>query len=412
MPDTDITRAFPEHSSERLKMSDYITSTPLDTDYFALLRDVPQEDQLFWDRAREFSTSTLDELTLAWDKGEYPLHLVRRMGELDLLTDGVEGPGLTKMSPLAAGLVNMEISRGDGSMGTVIAVQGGLALRSIAFYGSDEQKATWLVPIARAEKIAAFALTEPDHGSDSVGLTTTAQKVDGGWLINGKKMWIGNGSVGDVSVVWARDEENNVRGFLVEQDTPGYRATTMTGKGSLRAMHQARITFDNVLIPADAVLPGAKNFRDTGKVLHATRAGVAWSALGHATAVFEAALSYSNQRVQFGKKLAGFQLVQERLTSMLSQLTAMQLYCLQLAHLDEAGLLTPTQASLGKFHNTRTARTIAAMARDMLGGNGILLENHVIQHMADIESIHTYEGTESIQALLIARDLTGMSAFS
>jgi glutaryl-CoA dehydrogenase len=297
-------------------------------------------------------------------------------------------------------------------MGTVIAVQGGLALRSIAFYGSDEQKAKWLVPLARAEKLGAFALTEPDHGSDSVGLQTRAHKVADGWLINGEKMWIGNGSVGDVSVVWARDDEDNVRGFLVEQNLPGYNAVTMTGKGSLRAIHQARITLDNVLVSADAILPGAKNFRDTGKVLHATRTGVAWSALGHATAVFEAALSYSNQRVQFGKKLAGFQLVQERLTNMLSQLTAMQLYCLRLAQLDEAGLLTPTQASLGKYHNTRTARNIAAMARDMLGGNGILLENHVIQHMADLESIHTYEGTESIQALLIARDLTGMSAFS
>jgi glutaryl-CoA dehydrogenase len=186
----------------------------------------------------------------------------------------------------------------------------------------------------------------------------------------------------------------------------------MTGKGSLRAIHQALITFDNMLVPEDAILPGAKNFRDTGKVLHSTRTGVAWSALGHATAVFEAALSYSTQRVQFGKKLAGFQIVQERLTTMLSQLTAMQLYCLRLAQLDEAGLMTPTQASLGKYHNTKTARSIAALARDMLGGNGILLENHVIQHMADIESIHTYEGTESIQALLIARDLTGLSAFS
>jgi glutaryl-CoA dehydrogenase len=393
-------------------MADYITSTPLDMDYFAVFRDVPAADQAFWARARQFSTSTLDELTLAWDKAEYPLHLVRQMGDLDLLTDGVEGPGLTTMSPLAAGLVNMEISRGDGSMGTVIAVQGGLALRSIAFYGSDEQKAKWLVPIARAEKIAAFALTEPDHGSDSVGLATTAQRVEGGWLINGEKKWIGNGSVGDVTVVWARDDEDNVRGFIVEQNTPGYNATTMTGKGSLRAIHQALITFDDMLVPADAILPGAKNFRDTGKVLHSTRAGVAWSALGHATAVFEAALSYSTQRVQFGKKLAGFQIVQERLANMLSQLTAMQLYCLQLAHLDSAGILTPTQASLGKYHNTRTARSIAAMARDMLGGNGILLENHVIQHMADIESIHTYEGTESIQALLIARDLTGVSAFS
>jgi glutaryl-CoA dehydrogenase len=398
-------------------MTDYDVSTPLDTDFYALFADIPAADREIWDRARTFSVDTLDELADAWEKAEYPLHLVRRLGQLDLLTDGVEGPGLAPMSPLAAGLVNMEISRGDGSMGTVIAVQGGLALRSIAMHGSDDQKAKWLVPLARAEKLGAFALTEPDHGSDSAGLETSARRDGDDWVLNGAKRWIGNGSVGDVTVVWARVEEGeggdngNVRGFLVEQDTPGYVATTMTGKGSLRAIHQADIVLTDVRIPLENVLPGARTFKDTSTVLAATRLGVAWSALGHATAVFEAALSYSTQRVQFGKKLAGFQLVQERLTGMLAQLTSMQLHCLRLAELDAAGTLTPMQASLSKYHNTRTARQIASVARDLLGGNGILLENHVIRHLVDIESIHTYEGTESIQALLIGRQLTGVSAF-
>ncbi len=392
-------------------MTDYDVSAPLDTDFYALFAEIPAADRAIWDRARAFSVDTLDELAAAWEKAEYPLHLVRRLGYLDLLTDGVEGPGLSPMSPLAAGLVNMEISRGDGSMGTVIAVQGGLALRSIALHGSDEQKAKWLVPLARAEKLGAFALTEPDHGSDSAGLETTAHRDGDEWVLNGAKRWIGNGSVGDVTVVWARDDNGNVRGFLVEQDTPGYVATTMTGKGSLRAIHQADIVLTDVRIPVDNVLPGARTFKDTSTVLAATRLGVAWSALGHATAVFEAALSYSTQRTQFGKKLAGFQLVQERLTGMLAQLTSMQLHCLRLADLDARGTLTPMQASLSKYHNTRTARQIAAVARDLLGGNGILLENHVIRHLVDIESIHTYEGTESIQALLIGRELTGVSAF-
>ncbi|TFB84427.1 acyl-CoA dehydrogenase [Cryobacterium algoricola] len=392
-------------------MPDYDVSVPLDTDYYELFRDVPAADRAFWDRARAFAIETLDEVTEAWDKAEYPLHLVRRLGELDLLTDGVAGPGLTAMSPLAAGLVNMEISRGDGSMGTVVAVQGGLALRSIALYGSEAQKAEWLVPLARAEKLGAFALTEPDHGSDSVALETTATREGDAWVITGEKKWIGNGSVGDVTVVWARDDDGNVRGFLVPQDTPGYQAQTITGKGSLRGIHQARIVLDNVRVPLDALLPGTRTFKDTATVLFATRLGVAWSALGHATAVFEAALSYSNQRIQFGKPLAGFQLVQERLTRMLSQLTAMQLYCLRLAELDAAGTMRPIQASLAKYHNTRAAREIAATARDVLGGNGILLENHVIRHLADIESLHTYEGTESVQSLLIGRDLTGVSAF-
>ncbi|MDJ0348744.1 acyl-CoA dehydrogenase family protein [Cryobacterium sp. PH29-G1] len=392
-------------------MPDYDVSAPLDTDYYGVFADVPDADRAFWSRARTFAVETLDELTEAWDKAEYPLHLARRLGELDLLTDGVEGPGLTPMSPLAAGLVNMEISRGDGSMGTVVAVQGGLALRSIAMFGSDEQKATWLVPLARAEKLGAFALTEPDHGSDSVALETTAHRDGDEWVINGEKKWIGNGSVGDVTVVWARDDDGNVRGFLVDQSLPGYHGETMTGKGSLRAVHQARITLTDVRVPLDAVLPGTHTFKDTAVVLFATRLGVAWSALGHATAVFEAALSYAQQRVQFGKPLAGFQIVQERLTLMLSELTSMQLHCMRLSELDAAGTLRPIQASLAKFHNTRAARNLASIARDMLGGNGILLENHVIRHLADIESIHTYEGTESIQSLLIGRDLTGVSAF-
>ncbi|TFD69218.1 acyl-CoA dehydrogenase family protein [Cryobacterium sp. Hb1] len=392
-------------------MPDYDVSAPLDTDYYGVFADVPEADRAFWTRARTFAVETLDELSEAWDKAEYPLHLARRLGELDLLTDGVEGPGLTPMSPLAAGLVNMEISRGDGSMGTVVAVQGGLALRSIAMFGSDEQKATWLVPLARAEKLGAFALTEPDHGSDSVGLETTAHRDGDEWVINGEKKWIGNGSVGDLTVVWARDNDDNVRGFLVDQSLPGYHGETMLGKGSLRAVHQARITLTDVRIPLDAVLPGTHTFKDTAAILFATRLGVAWSALGHATAVFEAALNYAQQRVQFGKPIAGFQIVQERLTLMLSELTSMQLHCMRLAELDAAGTLRPIQASLAKFHNTRAARSLASLARDMLGGNGILLENHVIRHLADIESIHTYEGTESIQSLLIGRDLTGVSAF-
>ena len=393
-------------------MPEIDVSTALDTDYYAVFKDVPEADRQFWKRARTFADETLDEVNEAWDKAEFPVHLARRLGELDLLTDGVAGPGLTPMSPLAAGLVNMEISRGDGSMGTVIAVQGGLALRSIAYFGSDEQKATWLVPLARGHKLGAFALTEPGHGSDSVSLETTAVRRGDSWVINGDKKWIGNGSVGDVTVVWARDEENHVRGFLVEQSTPGYLGRTIRGKASLRAIHQAHITLTDVRVPLTAVLPGTHSFKDASTVLLATRLGVAWAALGHATAVFEAALTYARERVQFGKTLASFQLVQERLTRMLATLTTMQLTCRHLAALDQAGTLTPTQAALAKYSNTRGAREMAAVARDMLGGNGILLENHVIRHMADIESLHTYEGTESIQALLIGRDLTGISAFA
>ncbi|WP_336854542.1 acyl-CoA dehydrogenase family protein [Sinomonas albida] len=396
-------------------MPDYDVSQALDTDYygvFSALGGIPAADRAHWERARQFVDEALPIINDCWDRAEYPVHLVKRMGELNLLADGIDVPGLEPMSPLAAGLVNMEISRGDGSLGTIVAVQGGLALRSIAFHGSDAQKERWLGPLARGEELGSFALTEPDHGSDSVSLETRARLDGDHWVLDGEKKWIGNGASGGVTVVWARDEAGDVRGFLVEQDTPGYEAEVIEGKASLRAIHQARIRLESVRIPKDQVLPGARTFKDTSRVLVATRLGVAWSALGHATAAYEAALSYATQRVQFGKPLAKFQLVQDRLSQMLAELTSMQLHCVHVAALDAAGQMRPTQASMAKYHNTRKARFIASTARDLLGGNGILLENHVIRHLADIESIHTYEGTESVQALLIGRDVTGVGAFA
>lgn len=396
----------------------YDTTSRRDSDYYAVFADIPAADRAAWDRAKAYVDEVGPRMADAWDRAEYPLDVARRMGELDLVVDGIQHPALTRMSPLAAGLVNMEISRGDGSLGTVLAVQGGLALRTLALFGSDAQQERWLRPLADATVLGSFALTEPDHGSDSVSLETVARRDGTEWVLRGAKKWIGNGASGGITFVWARvDAEDDefhgaVRCFLVEQDTPGYTGTVIDGKGSLRAIHQAHITLDDVRVPLDAVLPGTRSFKDASTVLYATRSGVAWSALGHATACYEAALSYALQRVQFGRPLAKFQMVQERLTHMLEDLTAMQLYCRRLADLETAGELRPTQASLAKFHNTRAARRIAGVARDLLGGNGILLQNGVMQHMADIEAIHTYEGTESVQALLLGRDITGMSAFA
>lgn len=390
------------------------------TDYYAVFADIPAADREVWERAQAYVDEVGTRMQDAWDAGEYPLEIAMRGGQLDLFNDGIVHPALTRFSPLGAGLVNMEISRGDGSLGTVLAVQGGLALRTLALFGSDQQQARWLVPVARGEVAASFALTEPDHGSDSVSLETVAHwdATTREWVIDGVKKWIGNGASGGITFVWARVEADDdefhgaVRCFLVTQDTPGYTGTVIQGKASLRGIHQAHIVLDGVRVPADAVLPGTKSFKDASTVLYSTRSGVAWSALGHATACYEAALAYSQQRIQFGKPLAKFQMVQERLANMLEELTAMQLYCRWMADLEERGELRPTQASLAKYHNTRAARRIASTARDMLGGNGILLENGVMQHLADIEAIHTYEGTESVQALLIGRDITGMSAFA
>ena len=392
---------------------DYLLSEPLDPDMAGVFTDIPEEDRAYWDRARRFvAEDVLPIIDGYWDRAESPLHLATRLGELDLLRDGVDVEGLPQQSTLAAGLVQAEISRGDGSVGTMVGVQGALALRSIALLGSAEQKAEWLVPLARGTKLAAFALTEPTHGSDSVSLETTARTVDGGFIINGAKKWIGNGSVGDIAVVWARADDGKVHGYLVPQDSPGYSATTIEGKISLRAILQANIVLENVFVPTDAALPGARSFADTSRVLESTRLGVAWASLGHATACYETAVHYAAQRIQFGRPLAASQIVQERLARMLSELTSLQTLVKQLTVRQDAGLLTGPQAALGKYTATRTARSIAATARDMLGGNGILLENRVARHFSDIEALHTYEGTETVQALIIGRDITGFSAFA
>ncbi|GAA2243693.1 acyl-CoA dehydrogenase family protein [Promicromonospora sukumoe] len=396
---------------------DYDLTQPLDIDFAGAFADITEEERAQQLAVRQFvQDEVLPVIDGYWERYEVPMDLVKRMAELDFLRDGVDVPGFRKISKMAEGLSAMEMSRGDGSVTTICGVQGGLALRSITMLGSDEQIEKYAGPMARGEILGAFALTEPTHGSDSVGLETSAVKEtrDGveGYVINGEKKWIGFGSIGDISVVWARGEDGQVHGYIVPQDTPGYRATTIEGKLSLRAIHQAHIVLDDVFVPADCLLPKSRSFKDTGRVLFATRLGVAWGAVGQAIACYETAVAYSQQRVQFGRPLAASQMVQERLTKMLSILTQMQLLVKQMTRLDEAEQLTGPQASLAKYTCTRGAREIAAIARDLLGGNGILLENRVARHFADIEALHTYEGTESMQALIIGREITGTSAFA
>ena len=278
--------------------------------------------------------------------------------------------------------------------------------------GSEEQKQRWLPGMARLELVGAFGLTEPEHGSDSVSLETRARRDGDAWVLDGAKRWIGNGSVAHRTVIWARDDDGAVRGFAVDTSTPGYAATVIPRKGSMRSVWQADITLEGVRVPDADRLPGAETFADTARVLATTRATCAWMALGHATAAYDAALRYTRERVQFGKPLAAFQIVQERLVRMLAELTGMQLYCMQIAQLAESGELGPTIAGLAKMNNTRKARWVVAEARDLLGGNGILLDNHVMRHMADLESIHTFEGTETVQTLVVGREITGHSAFT
>lgn len=386
----------------------------LGTDYFSL-RDpfTPAQEEIL-ERVRAFvDDEVLPVINDYWERAEFPWPLVEKLGKLGVVGAQIEGYGCPGLDPISAGLVQMELSRGDGSLATFLGVQAGLAMTAIFRCGSEEQKQRWLPPMATCERIGAFALTEPEHGSDSIALETSARRDGDDWVLDGAKKWIGNASIADVVVVWARDaDDGQVKGFLVEKGSPGFEARVITGKGSLRAVWQAEITLEGVRVPDSNRLPGATSFADCAAVLATTRSDCAWMALGHAVAGFDAALTYAKQRKQFGKSLSSFQIVQQRLVHMLAEVTAMQLYCAQIGRLAEQGKLTPTLAGLAKLHNTSKAREVLAQARDLLGGNGILLDYHVIRHMVDIESVHTFEGTETIQTLIVGRDITGTGAFS
>src|SRR6266516_1019061 len=386
----------------------------LGTDYFRIADQLTREELGYLRRTLEFGDDeVLPVINGYWERAEFPWPLVEKLAKLEIVGDGIEGYGCPPMSPIATGLVHMELNRGDGSLGTFLGVQAGLAMQSIALLGSAEQKQRWLPPMAALDKLGAFALTEPLHGSDSVALETSAERDGDTWILNGAKKWISNGTIADVTVLWARDvADGKVKGFLVEKGAPGYLTRRIDGKGSLRAVWQAEIRLTDVRVPEASRLPGARSFKDAGRVLAGTRNTVAWGALGHATSAFDAAAAYCRQRTQFGKPLVSFQIVQERLVRMLAELCGMQLYCLRLGRLIEEGRLSDTIAALAKMNNTRKARQVIFEARDLLGGNGILLDFHVMRHMADIEAIHTSEGTETIQTLIVGRDITGASAFA
>jgi glutaryl-CoA dehydrogenase len=394
-------------------------SQPLGTDYYLLDELLAEPERAIRDKVRAFaSQEIIPVINDYWEKAEFPFELIPGLAGLGVAGLSIQGYGCPGMSRLAAGLVSTELSRGDGSINTFFGVHSGLVMGAIATLGSEEQKRRWLPPMARLEKIGAFALTEPGHGSDSVSLETAARRDGGEWVLTGEKRWIGNATFADLVIVWARDaEDGRVKGFVVEKDEDGaypkgYETELITGKIGKRAAWQPDIRLDDVRVPIGNKLEGANSFKDVNKILTATRGGAAWECVGHAVACYEAALAYARERHQFGKPIAGFQLVQNKLANMLAEITAMQLICSRMAQLQQQGTWTGPMASLAKMHNAQKARQVCAEARDILGGNGLLLENHVARHLTDMEVVSTYEGTDTIQSLIVGRDVTGISAFS
>lgn len=405
--ETGAERGFPASAREGI-----------DSDYFLLEELIDDDSRAVRDRVRAFvDRRLLPVINDYWERAEFPFELIPNLAELGIAGSRIEGHGCPGLGPLAAGLATLELSRGDGSINTFLGVQSGLAMGSIDLLGSQEQKQRWLPDMAALRRIGAFALTEPEHGSDSVALETSARRDGQHWVLDGQKRWIGNASMADVIVVWARDRADGaVKAFIVERGEDGrlpegFETEVITGKIGKRAILQPDIRLRGVRVPVENRLEASTSFRDVSAVLARTRGGAGWEATGHAVAAFELAGAYATRREQFGRPIGGFQLVQNKLATMLAELSAMQLMCFRMAQMQAAGTWSPHAASIVKMSTARKGRWICSEARDILGGNGLLLENHVARHLTDMEVVHTYEGTDSIQSLILGRRITGISAF-
>ena len=365
-------------------------------------------------RTRQFLTKEVEPVINGyWTREEFPHHLIPAIAGLGIAGVAYQGYGCPGGGPLLDGVLAMELARSDPSMSTFMGVHSGLAMGSIYLCGSEEQKERWLPRMARFEKIGAFGLTEPDVGSGVAGgLTTTARRDGDEWVIDGQKKWIGNATFADYIVIWARDQQDGqVKGFVVEKGTPGLATTKMKDKIALRVVQNAYITLDGVRVPESDRLQNADSFRQTAKVLRLTRAGVAWQAVGCARGAYEHALAYAKERQQFGRPIAAFQLVQDLLVRMLANVTASACLCARLAQLQAEGAAGDEHSALAKAFCTVRMRETVGYARELLGGNGILLENQVGRFVADAEAIYSYEGTREINTLVVGRAITGHSAF-
>jgi len=388
-------------------------------DFFDIDSALSEEERAVRDSVRRF----VDERVLpiignAYVEGRFPRELIPEMGELGVFGANLpEEYGCAGLNNVQYGLIMQELERGDSGVRSFASVQGALAMYPIYAFGSEEQKRRWLPPMARGEVIGCFGLTEPDYGSNPSGMITMAKEQgDGSWVLNGSKMWITNGSTANIAVVWAKTNgdasDRSIRGFVVPTDTPGFKAKDQKGKLSLRASDTSELSFQDVHLPADAILPKSGGLKSPLMCLTQARYGISWGALGAAMACFEEALEYSKTRVMFERPIGGYQIQQVRLADMLTEIVKGQLVSLHLGRLKDAGTFTPQQVSLAKRNNVNVATEIAREARRLLGANGILAEYSAMRHMANLESVYTYEGTHDVHSLILGQAVTGLNAFT
>jgi len=386
----------------------------VDGDFYDLQKLLSPEEREIQLRVREYMNSEIRPIVNSyWLKDEFPHQIIPQMARLNVCGLTYKGYSCPGKSSLLEGFLAMEMARVDTSVSTFFGVQSGLAMGSIYYCGSEQQKNRWLPPMQKMEIIGAFGLTEPEVGSGVAGgLTTTCRRQGGSWILNGQKKWIGNATFSDITIIWARDlDDGEVKGFIVEKSAPGFKAEKIKGKMALRIVQNALITLSECEVPETHRLQNANGFKDTANVLRMTRAGVAWQAVGCARGAYESALRYTNERHQFGRTISSFQMVQDLLVEMLSNLTAMQTMVCRLSQLQDQGTLTDEQASLAKVFCTLRTRDIVSHARELFGGNGILIENDIARFVADAEAIYSYEGTKEINTLIVGRAITGQSAF-
>ena len=390
-----------------------MAATPVDDprDFLGLDALLDDEERSIRDTVRAFvQDKVLPDIGEWFEAGTFPREMAKEMGALGLLGMHLEGYGCAGTNAVSYGLACLELEAGDSGFRSFVSVQGSLAMFPIHAYGSEEQKQEWLPRMAAGEAIGCFGLTEPDSGSDPSSMRTNARRDGGDWILNGSKMWITNGGIADVAVVWARTDEG-IRGFVVPTDTPGFSTNDVHRKLSLRASVTSELVLDDVRLPADSVLPGVASMRGPLSCLNEARFGILFGAVGAARACYEAALDYAAERTQFGQPIAGFQLTQRKLVELMVAVNRTGLVALHLGRRKDAHELTPAQVSFGKFDNVRTALEVAREARSILGANGITLEYPVIRHMNNLESVFTYEGTNEIHTLVLGQAITGLPAF-